>query len=179
MLLTRLLSRQVLLYARFGLYCCQHRASHLRQSTVSLLAANTRNQGAWSQDFNRLPAQRPRTILTICMPPCVAAGALPALALPQEANASSVEPITYVQGSYTPSPVDLGWQIWAGFAAGIIPFAIGAYEFGKRIVSAVQENFQLQMPSFSITAVECFTLIILGGSADCTSANCIRALLHE
>lgn len=33
-----------------------------------------------------------------------------------------------------PGPVEVGWQIWAGAIAGVIPFAIGAYEFGKRIV---------------------------------------------
>jgi hypothetical protein len=27
-----------------------------------------------------------------------------------------------------------GWEIWVGFAAGVIPFLIGSYEFGKRIL---------------------------------------------
>lgn len=36
---------------------------------------------------------------------------------------------------YVPSPYEPGWEIWAGAIAGIIPFAIGSYEFGKRIVS--------------------------------------------
>jgi hypothetical protein len=36
---------------------------------------------------------------------------------------------------YVPGPVDVGWEIWVGFAAGIIPFLIGSWEFGKRIVS--------------------------------------------
>ena len=35
---------------------------------------------------------------------------------------------------YVPGPVEVGWEIWLGAAAGVIPFAIGAYEFGKRIV---------------------------------------------
>jgi len=39
-------------------------------------------------------------------------------------------------GKYVPSPVEPGWEIYVGFLAGIIPFAIGSWEFGKRIVSA-------------------------------------------
>ncbi|KAK9830062.1 hypothetical protein WJX72_009504 [[Myrmecia] bisecta] len=35
---------------------------------------------------------------------------------------------------FTPGPVEVGWEIWAGAAAGVIPFIIGAWEFGKRIV---------------------------------------------
>lgn len=37
--------------------------------------------------------------------------------------------------TYVPGPVDVGWEIWVGFAAGLIPFMIGSWEFGKRIVS--------------------------------------------
>ena len=36
--------------------------------------------------------------------------------------------------AYVPGPAEVGWEIWVGAAAGVIPFAIGAYEFGKRIV---------------------------------------------
>lgn len=36
--------------------------------------------------------------------------------------------------AFTPGPVTIGWEVWVGAVAGIIPFAIGAYEFGKRIV---------------------------------------------
>lgn len=36
---------------------------------------------------------------------------------------------------YTPSPLEPGWEIWVGFAAGVIPFLIASLEFGKRIVS--------------------------------------------
>lgn len=38
--------------------------------------------------------------------------------------------------SYTPGPVEVGWQIWFAAVVSTIPFVIGAYEFGKRIVSA-------------------------------------------
>jgi hypothetical protein len=36
--------------------------------------------------------------------------------------------------TYKPSPVDVGWQVYVGFAVGVFPFIIGAYEFGKRIL---------------------------------------------
>lgn len=35
---------------------------------------------------------------------------------------------------YTPSPMEPGWEIYVGFAAGVIPFVIASYEFGKRIL---------------------------------------------
>jgi hypothetical protein len=31
--------------------------------------------------------------------------------------------------------VEVGWQIWFAAIVSTIPFVIGAYEFGKRIVS--------------------------------------------
>eukprot|EP00877_Chromochloris_zofingiensis_P014948 jgi/Chrzof1/9707/Cz04g12260.t1 len=35
---------------------------------------------------------------------------------------------------FTPGPVEVGWEIWFGAVAATIPFVIGAYEFGKRIL---------------------------------------------
>jgi hypothetical protein len=35
---------------------------------------------------------------------------------------------------YTPSPMEPGWEIWAGLVAGVVPFIIASYEFGKRIL---------------------------------------------
>ncbi|GAX80695.1 hypothetical protein CEUSTIGMA_g8130.t1 [Chlamydomonas eustigma] len=38
-------------------------------------------------------------------------------------------------GTYKPSALDdPGFEVWAGFIAGVIPFAIGSWEFGKRII---------------------------------------------
>ena len=39
--------------------------------------------------------------------------------------------------TYVPSPYSPGWEVWIGFAAGVIPFIIGGYEFTKRIVSFI------------------------------------------
>ncbi|GIL97533.1 hypothetical protein Vretimale_3176, partial [Volvox reticuliferus] len=41
---------------------------------------------------------------------------------------------TVVPPGYVPSPLEPGWEVWLGFVAGVVPFAIGAYEFGKRII---------------------------------------------
>ncbi len=30
--------------------------------------------------------------------------------------------------------IEPGWEIWLGFAAGVFPFILGSYEFGKRII---------------------------------------------
>jgi len=35
---------------------------------------------------------------------------------------------------YTPSPMEPGWEIYVGFVAGVVPFIIASYEFGKRII---------------------------------------------
>ena len=37
-------------------------------------------------------------------------------------------------GKYVPSPVDMGWQIYFGSGIAVVPFIIGSYEFGKRIL---------------------------------------------
>ncbi|EFN53615.1 hypothetical protein CHLNCDRAFT_14374, partial [Chlorella variabilis] len=31
-------------------------------------------------------------------------------------------------------PVKVGWEVWVGFVAGVVPFAIASFEFGKRIL---------------------------------------------
>lgn len=36
---------------------------------------------------------------------------------------------------YVPSPANIGWEVWVGAIAGVIPFAIGSYQFVARIVS--------------------------------------------
>ena len=36
---------------------------------------------------------------------------------------------------YVPSPINVGWEIYVGAIAGVIPFAIGSYQFVARIVS--------------------------------------------
>ena len=37
--------------------------------------------------------------------------------------------------AYVPSPINVGWEIYVGAVAGVIPFAIGSYQFVARIVS--------------------------------------------
>jgi hypothetical protein len=60
-----------------------------------------------------------------------------------------VDPSTYV-----PGPVEVGWEIWFGAIIATIPFVIGAYEFGKRIVSDVpDQHIGSTYSSFSASAV--------------------------
>lgn len=42
--------------------------------------------------------------------------------------------------TFNPKSVEVGWQIYVGAIAGIFPFVIGAYEFGKRIVNQSSLN---------------------------------------
>lgn len=49
------------------------------------------------------------------------------------AAAAAVTPVD--PGTYVPGPVEVGWQIWFAAIISTVPFVIGAYEFGKRIVS--------------------------------------------
>ena len=35
---------------------------------------------------------------------------------------------------YVPSPINIGWEVYVGAIAGVIPFAIGSYQFVARIV---------------------------------------------
>lgn len=39
--------------------------------------------------------------------------------------------------AYVPGPVSVGPEIYAGALAGVIPFSIGSWEFGKRIVRSL------------------------------------------
>jgi hypothetical protein len=63
-----------------------------------------------------------------------AAASAAAEALQPEAAASAAAAAA-AAASYTPGPVEVGWEIWAGFVAGVIPFVIASVEFGKRVVS--------------------------------------------
>jgi hypothetical protein len=57
-----------------------------------------------------------------------------------------VDPSTYV-----PGPIEVGWQIWFAAVVSTVPFVIGAYEFGKRIVStyAPQATHHFLRPSIA------------------------------
>jgi hypothetical protein len=52
-----------------------------------------------------------------------------------EAGANVAATAGTAASGYTPGPVDISWEIWVGFVAGVVPFLIASYEFGKRIVS--------------------------------------------
>ncbi|KAL4857110.1 hypothetical protein ACK3TF_002784 [Chlorella vulgaris] len=60
-----------------------------------------------------------------------AAAASASAAAGTQADAAVVAAAT--AAAYTPGPVEVGWEIWAGFIAGVIPFAIATVEFSKRI----------------------------------------------
>jgi hypothetical protein len=51
---------------------------------------------------------------------------------PAAATATELAASTSVP--YTPSPMEPGFEIYVGFVAGVVPFIIASYEFGKRIL---------------------------------------------
>ncbi len=60
-----------------------------------------------------------------------------------EQATSSAAQAAAAAGGYVPSPYEPGWEVWVGFVAGVVPFAIGSWEFGKRIVSRWQARGKL------------------------------------
>lgn len=49
-----------------------------------------------------------------------------------------------IKPKFDPGPVEVGWQIYFGAAAGVFPFLIGAWEFGKRIVRVFFTSLNLR-----------------------------------
>jgi hypothetical protein len=64
--------------------------------------------------------------------PAIASAAAETAATAAAAAAGPVDAATYVPGPFEP-----GWQVYFGAFIGVVPFAIGAYEFTKRIVRGV------------------------------------------
>ncbi|KAL3147611.1 hypothetical protein ABBQ38_014662 [Trebouxia sp. C0009 RCD-2024] len=49
-------------------------------------------------------------------------------------GAALADDIAAASQPYVPSPVNVGWEVWVGAIAGVIPFAIGSYQFVARIL---------------------------------------------
>lgn len=50
------------------------------------------------------------------------------------ASGAGADAVVEATAKYVPSPIEPGWEIWVGFIAGVVPFLIGSWEFGKRII---------------------------------------------
>lgn len=97
--------------------------------------------------FAKLPPVSSHAAEDVAAAVVTAATATTALSISsQSALAASIEDTSAVElaaagvtsvvpAGYVPSPLEPGWEIWLGFVAGVVPFLIGSYEFGKRIVS--------------------------------------------
>ncbi|PNW84472.1 hypothetical protein CHLRE_03g145567v5 [Chlamydomonas reinhardtii] len=128
-------------------------SSSLGTSNVSLSAATEPVNSAWAGCQRQLLAGAalagPLALAAASAGPSNAADAAAAAATTTAAAASAagvglgdISPAelaaagvtTFVPSGYVPSPVEPGWEIWLGFIAGVVPFAIGSYEFGKRIL---------------------------------------------
>ncbi|PRW33526.1 hypothetical protein C2E21_7498 [Chlorella sorokiniana] len=65
-----------------------------------------------------------------------AASAVASLAAAAASAGSAAAEVLTADGQpfVPPAASDLGWEVWVGFVAGVIPFLIASYEFGKRIL---------------------------------------------
>ena len=63
--------------------------------------------------------------------------------------------------TYVPGPVDVGWQVWVGAIVGVIPFIIGAYEFGKRIL--IQRRCALLAAVWHVISPACHKTLQMRG----------------
>ena len=69
--------------------------------------------------------------------PPEAVDAAASAAMTTAASSESIDSATFAASSMADALSDTGipaWQIYYGFAAGLLPFVIAAYEFGKRII---------------------------------------------
>lgn len=101
-------------------------------------------------------AQIADQVLQLSQPDVAAAvSALPVLA-DLQAGATAIAAASDVQSAvstytYTPGPIEVGWQIWFAAFVSTVPFVIGAYEFGKRIVSFLCVQHHESLPSMAHT----------------------------
>eukprot|EP00882_Tetradesmus_deserticola_P017467 GHRQ01018709.1.p3 GENE.GHRQ01018709.1~~GHRQ01018709.1.p3 ORF type:complete len:141 (+),score=41.83 GHRQ01018709.1:406-828(+) len=94
--------------------CCSHQHDH-------------------EEDSKQLPSAFLAGLAAVCVTGSATAEAsAAAVAAAATGGVTPVDPSTYV-----PGPVEVGWQIWFAAVVSTVPFVIGAYEFGKRIVSGV------------------------------------------
>mmetsp|Transcript_18602 Transcript_18602/g.52294 ORF Transcript_18602/g.52294 Transcript_18602/m.52294 type:complete len:290 (+) Transcript_18602:991-1860(+) len=111
----------------------QHLGAPVLASLVALLItlwpapspASPTEQQPPSSSGSSITVDAPAPGPSSAVPPIVAASA----DAPPTTSTVPVPPEKYV-----PSPIEPGWEVYAGFLAGIIPFAIGSWEFGKRII---------------------------------------------
>lgn len=77
--------------------------------------------------LNSSPVLLTVTAITLLCMACLPGSSYAAETLESVTDAASAAP-------FVPGPVEVGWEIWFGAFVGVVPFAIGAYEFAKRIL---------------------------------------------
>lgn len=58
---------------------------------------------------------------------------------------------------YVPSPIHIGWEVYVGAIAGVIPFIIGAYQFTARIVCHMFQRCRMALDHCSTTQAAALT----------------------
>lgn len=127
---------------------CHHNSAR-RRTVRALAAANSGGGGGGSSGGGSTcrsasPSLLGAASVALSLPAAAAAASAADLATVAPAAASSSGSSAAVEGAaaavsaaaasaavgtYVPGPVEVGWEIWVGFIAGVIPFAIATYEF--------------------------------------------------
>lgn len=115
--------------------CCATHTHHKHRHSVKCQAVPTQELAQLAPHFPVLQDAQ------------LAAAAALQSAAGLQAGAVATAADAAVSFAYTPGPVEVGWQIWFAAVVSTIPFVIGAYEFGKRIVSALDSWTGQRNPS--------------------------------
>eukprot|EP00873_Tetraselmis_striata_P045300 jgi/Tetstr1/465564/TSEL_000125.t1 len=116
---------------------CPGRKPRTAASTTTRVHAGDRSQNSESKPRGRQPQALAIGLATLSASQAWAgqAAAEASRAADTLAESMAAEGIVPVDPSnYVPSPIEVGWEIYFGAFAGAFPFAIGLYEFTKRIM---------------------------------------------
>lgn len=94
--------------------------------------ASTERTVDLTQNVQRFTARGLPAVLTLSQAWAANAATKAADTLADSMAAEGIVPVD--PSNYVPSPVEVGWEIYFGAFAGAFPFAIGLYEFTKRIM---------------------------------------------
>lgn len=120
------------MHCRPNIFCCGSQCSDNRRRCTAFKADNTATHVTKPKANT---AAKASTLPTLALGTTLAAAVTATANVAQGATEQLVDVAAASSSHYVPSPIiGPSWEIWVGFAAGVIPFIIASVEFGKRIV---------------------------------------------
>lgn len=95
----------------------------------------------------------------------VATPAATAVSEQADAAAAAAGAAAAAAASFTPGPVEVGWEIWVGFVAGVVPFIIATVEFRCAKGLACRPWVQVSGASVQRVATAPATLVSIGNTS--------------